>query len=327
MTNDSDKIRLYSRRPWYSADVQDIIAADSISPYKNQYLDSLVCNAHNRRKKQYELTGQTGNVLAIVSDQRTGGNLFLLLSGGLTVDSPAYINTYKPIVTSAHDYYPFGQYMPGRTERDTSQCFTGIVESEMPAIVYKQMLLNSLCEPCNIVYDTPWCSLSYSTTGVTVSTYSVDFGVVFPIYPLLPGTPTTVYVHFSSAIDTPNPDLMVVNVISEAGDYLTHVGITYWYWTFFYLSPTGPYAPLYYFAAPGWVAVNFTPTDTIARVYIANTGDVAYASPDMSLTIDSVLVPTRTTIPTYPVTTICDEEKYHYGYNGQMKDNEWAGAE
>ena len=56
-----------------------------------------------RGKKSFELTNHLGNVLATVSDRKTGVSL-----NNYTIDS------YIPIITSAQEYYPFGMLMPGR---------------------------------------------------------------------------------------------------------------------------------------------------------------------------------------------------------------------
>ncbi len=78
---------------------------------------------HYTGQKQYELTDHLGNVLATVSDQRAGATYTPIGGGSLTPDSPANIVTYRAIVNSAHDYYPFGMYMPGRSYVDTTPKF------------------------------------------------------------------------------------------------------------------------------------------------------------------------------------------------------------
>ncbi|WPV63880.1 RHS repeat-associated core domain-containing protein [Chitinophaga sp. LS1] len=56
-----------------------------------------------RGKKFFELTNHLGNVLATVSDKKTGVSL-----DNSTIDS------YNPVINSAQEYYPFGMLMPGR---------------------------------------------------------------------------------------------------------------------------------------------------------------------------------------------------------------------
>ena len=54
-------------------------------------------------KKQYELTNHLGNVLAVVSDTRTG----------VDSDANGSFNYYEPDVLASNEYYPFGMNMPG----------------------------------------------------------------------------------------------------------------------------------------------------------------------------------------------------------------------
>ncbi|WP_179091270.1 colicin E5-related ribonuclease [[Flexibacter] sp. ATCC 35208] len=56
-----------------------------------------------RGKKSFELTNHLGNVLAPVSDRKIGVST-----------NNSKVDYYKPILTSAQEYYPFGMSMPGR---------------------------------------------------------------------------------------------------------------------------------------------------------------------------------------------------------------------
>ncbi|WPV63875.1 RHS repeat-associated core domain-containing protein [Chitinophaga sp. LS1] len=56
-----------------------------------------------RGKKFFELTNHLGNVLATVSDRKTGVSL-----------NNSSIDSYNPVINSAQEYYPFGMLMPGR---------------------------------------------------------------------------------------------------------------------------------------------------------------------------------------------------------------------
>ena len=60
-----------------------------------------------RGKKFFELTNHLGNVLATVSDEKTGVDL----------NNDGTIDYYTANVVSANDYYPFGMMMPARTFR------------------------------------------------------------------------------------------------------------------------------------------------------------------------------------------------------------------
>jgi RHS repeat-associated protein len=55
-------------------------------------------------KKQYELTNHLGNVLAVVTDNRTA----------VDSDGNGQPNYYEAVVVEAREYYPFGMVMPNR---------------------------------------------------------------------------------------------------------------------------------------------------------------------------------------------------------------------
>ena len=104
----ADTVRLWQRRPWYSAEYQDVITDTAHFPYANALLTKYLTQ-HITGLKQYELTDHLGDVLATISDARQ-------------VDSPKYrgsIRWYEPVVQSAYDYYPFGMLMPGRYRTDS----------------------------------------------------------------------------------------------------------------------------------------------------------------------------------------------------------------
>ncbi|TDW97162.1 RHS repeat domain-containing protein [Dinghuibacter silviterrae] len=58
-----------------------------------------------RGNKRYELTDNRGNVVAVVSDRKSG----------IDSNSDGTVDYYRPDVVSATDYYPFGAQEPGRT--------------------------------------------------------------------------------------------------------------------------------------------------------------------------------------------------------------------
>jgi len=58
-----------------------------------------------RGEKVYELTNHLGNVLATISDKKTG----------VDVGNDGIVDYYEADVINANDYYPFGMMMPGRS--------------------------------------------------------------------------------------------------------------------------------------------------------------------------------------------------------------------
>lgn len=63
-----------------------------------------VSSSFTRGQKHYELTDHRGNVMATVSDRKTG----------IDLNSDGVIDNYEADITTATDYYPGGMLMPGR---------------------------------------------------------------------------------------------------------------------------------------------------------------------------------------------------------------------
>lgn len=103
-----DTMLLWKRLPWYSLEYQDLIKTDSTRLYGNTDKEPIYAQ-HIQGQKQYELTDHLGDVLVTVSDKRANDSL----AGVHTTGSLDTVKSWKPVVASAYDYYPFGQYMPG----------------------------------------------------------------------------------------------------------------------------------------------------------------------------------------------------------------------
>jgi hypothetical protein len=69
-----------------------LVERDEVKEFDQAY------SSRNLGEKSYELTNHLGNVLAVVSDKKLAGN--------------------EPDVKAVYDYYPYGQYLPGRTSYD-----------------------------------------------------------------------------------------------------------------------------------------------------------------------------------------------------------------
>ena len=50
------------------------------------------------------------------------------------------------------------------------------------------------------------------------------------------------------------------------------------------------------------------------------------SSPTQTINISALKLDSVTFAPQNVLTNICSEDAYHYGFNGKMKDNEWAGV-
>jgi len=105
---------LLGKKPWYSAEYQDVIFSDSLQPYLGTFTGRETFK-HFMGQKGYELNNHLGNVQAVVTDKKLPVDLY-------SNDSVA---VYKPSLRAVYDYYPFGMLMPGRHNQDTSiKCIT-----------------------------------------------------------------------------------------------------------------------------------------------------------------------------------------------------------
>ena len=103
-----DTARLLGRQPWYSGALgarqsPSLADADGSVPVFSAGGMSTAVGILGQRG--YELCDHLGNVHAVVSDKRG-------------VDSATGV--YKPALSAAYDYYPFGMLLPGRHGRDTT---------------------------------------------------------------------------------------------------------------------------------------------------------------------------------------------------------------
>ncbi|HXB13007.1 MAG TPA: hypothetical protein VNZ45_13550, partial [Bacteroidia bacterium] len=115
---------------------------------------------HILGQKQYELTDHLGDVLATISDKRVADSL----TGSHRMGALDTIQTYKPVVVSATDYYPFGMQMPGRYMCDTAtHSFNTTLVETIPYFIYRYF-------PFPGAYPT----VSYVGTGYPTSLMSGD---------------------------------------------------------------------------------------------------------------------------------------------------------
>ena len=72
---------------------------------------------------------------------------------------------------------------------------------------------------------------------------------------------------------------------------------------------------------PATVTLQFTP---MAKKLWVMGGSISIGSTD--ITVDGYYTYTTTPTPRTVVTTVCREDEYRYGYNAQIKVNEWSGV-
>ncbi len=146
----ADTIRLWERKPWYSAEYQDVIKDTSRDLHDNTHTTAFQFK-HINGQRQYEVTDHLGDVLATLSDARNAAD----------TTTPDSIDVYTPVVHSAYDYYPFGMYMPGRHTEDSATHCNWFTQAQTIR-----------------VYDSTWVGWTHTAGGLG----TVGGGVISP-YP------------------------------------------------------------------------------------------------------------------------------------------------
>jgi len=76
----------------------------------------------------------------------------------------------------------------------------------------------------------------------------------------------------------------------------------------------------------GTFSLSFNPTITTATLTIVPTFGSHHSSSAHFINLQGIYLPRYNAGSMNVVSQVCDEDLYHYGYNGQKKDNEWAGV-
>ncbi len=99
------------RRPWYSHSYNSLISATALEPWGQGSTMSLF-SERTIGMKRYELTNHLGNVMAVVSDKVED------VTADPTVTTLPALGKKNPVPLALYDYYPFGMLMPQRYWED-----------------------------------------------------------------------------------------------------------------------------------------------------------------------------------------------------------------
>ncbi len=242
--------------------------------------------AHILGQKLYELTDHLGNVMVTINDIRQSIS-----------DTPGLNHTiayYKSVDKSVSDYYPYGMLMPGRNKNSGKTTYTipATTITNLPEHNYSAVSLPTGGE---VFFGT-------GTTATSGATYNLTApgggGVAYTIAPMKGGVSHT-YKVMVAAI--PAGALFIVEIVDATGVII------------------GTYS-LY----TGANNITFTPpSDAPVTLKIINglSGSTPYTIKLNNLVKDSISF-----LPQMSTSMIANGGVYQYGYNGKMKDNEWAGA-
>jgi RHS repeat-associated protein len=212
-----------------------------------------------------------------------------------TTVTPATIAYYTPVLQSEYDYYPFGMLMPGRYTSDTTLHCTTLSEEKLiptPVSTWVSWVLGGGSPLSPIGGGT----LTSPGSGVLISTSAAGDGALYDLSSLTLGMPYEL-------------DLMVdsasigyqAQIIQDDTLVLATVDI----------NPGGSAMRPVHFTAS---------SSTLGLQVVAGTATTGYVGIGGHYMLDTVMVAKLV------VTTECSDGSYPYGYNGKMKDNEWAGV-
>jgi hypothetical protein len=272
-----------------------------MSPYGHTLDSGKLSLEHLTGVKDYELTNQLGNVQAVISDN----NYEKDINGDLLKDET------KTAIRTAYDYYPFGMLMMGRSQPfRTPICITHnglFTYSSSNWINLGIDAYNVSASPATVTQTAPTLSTPSSSVGVEVTGTNGGFGLPFTVNVL---RPTDVKVYISSLIGYVNVEVNEV----WGGSHYNFLGSNNTNYTSY---STGP------------LTVRVSPNTTNLTLFVSLLGSALSTSQSMFV-VDSIVVEDPTYIQTGGMYTTCIDsmnvnDKYEFGFNGQLKINEIAG--
>ncbi len=253
---------------------------------------------HVLGQKQYELTDHLGDVLATISDKRSTDSL---TGDTVTTGAVDTVASWKPVVVTATDYYPFGMQMPGRYLSDTStHCYTTTITEPVDYFNFTYYLFSAYPLPVTpfggaylyslIGGDQQLHTFGHSGDSLVISIDSITPGAVQCLKLVTDGGTNTYGAHIISG---------GVNVGSSTISY-SYGGIT---------------------------TIYFLPTTPTVTLVIGELFSSLLPHAHFDLNLRGLYLPRfDSAVLEDVVTSVCNEDRYHYGFNGQLKDNEIAGV-
>ncbi len=266
--------------------------------YSLEYQDNIIDTAHdyiaNTFTDNSSGSATTGQKMFELTDHL--GNVLATvsdkrfpMSSGADTTTIAY---YTPVLHSIQDYYPFGMPMPGQTwESSTSDCQNVTQTALMPIHNYVEItVLNSDFLPIL------GASLTTAPLAFKVTATPPNQGFSYNIAPVVPNLAQQIKIYFHA----PTPFILNYKV-AQSGCSLP-------------MNTIPPGTKNY--------TIYFTPCNLNA-IQLLITAPSVFAT--TTIVIDSIVKDSISFTPELVITKVCDEGVYEYGYNGQLKDNEWSG--
>ena len=293
-TGTQDTLRLLGLKPWYNTTLEAYQDAGSTNVYAPSLLNSASA-AHVLGQKQYELSSHLGNVQATVSDKRYVQKQYLSTTDSLR-------KGFAVAVRALYDYYPFGMPMK---ERSTSDTTTQSVY--MSQVVYSPQYtkVNNAMSGASITSLNTTASTNYNGS-VNYTGQSASISKV--LSSLLPNVPVQMKIDL---LYTNKPLYLAIQQGSAASPSV--------YTNLLYSTTMN---------SSGTYTISFTPTQSSVQL------SIAYSSFNMNantlcLTLDSVNYQQQSaSVSSTQLVQVSNKinDGYRFGYNGQEKVDEIAGA-
>ncbi|PQJ12999.1 hypothetical protein CJD36_004445 [Flavipsychrobacter stenotrophus] len=212
-------------------------------------------------------------------------------NGDTTHTDSLAILDYSPAVKSMNDYYPYGMLMPSRYFDDNSGHTTTVTQTVLAP------QLHTIIIPWADGGATPFGSGVTASSGspLLLNDPSTGGGLTYIIHPVSSG------LHTGFTI--------TVTAVTSGGNWGATLKQGSSTLATFSINTVGGHTTSFY-----------APLSGTATLTIRNFGTHSQIS------ISSIQLDTFAFIPTMAVSQISSDNEYKYGFNGKMKDNEWAGV-
>ena len=204
-------------------------------------------------------------------------------------------------MVTATDYYPFGMQMPGRYMADTgTHCYT-----------------TTITEPVDYFNFTYY---AFSAYPLPVTPYGGAY-----LYSLLSGDQQL------NTFGHPG-DSLVINIDSITPGAvqclkLVTDGCTNTYGEHIISGGVNVGSSTISYSYGGITTIYFLPTTPTVTLVIGELFSSLLPHAHFDLNLRGIYLPRfDSAVMEDVVTSVCNEDRYHYGFNGQMKVNEWAGV-
>jgi len=282
-----DSLGLTGHRPYYAFSANQLATGEQGSNGNYYWMQQQHSGQHLVGQKQYELTNHLGNVQVTVSD--------LPYKHG--DDTMTHIS---PALKAVYDYYPFGSPMPGRTIMDTARKCVDMTRLDR---VWKawEMTMTEIYALSLINYHLDGEGEVFIDDNGAVEVETADEHAVF-------------YMDLQDSLN--NGGEMVLHVdwlkeFSEKGFLLYVQG----------LDATGEMRVFYqkHYKNPE-DAVYLNIADSFTNISVGIQGNVHFR-------IDNIRYTGGSWVNEEVLVRVCDDggDRYRFGFNGMLKDNEWAG--